>query len=226
MATFICHEMNKHKLSDELYKFVDKAAEFGAHSAIQDVISRHTLAIQAVMKSNSHFAEMTAQIDYHVNEIISQANRLGGLYWSVGHLRSAILLLQAASVTYQAIDKLAIERSNMTQTKLDENLSTIKLLNLAIKHAIFSQFLEHHAVSLRVTQVLSPEGLLKPYADKFDGWPQAQQYLFECCQGFSLPNPQHFIQASVVAAQTELGKLNVTVDSSAEAKRLSSFTGQ
>lgn len=209
MGAYVANEMRKQNNTVEQYKFADKAADYGIYSAIQTVINYHINAIKNATTANMNLDELNHLLDEKVKQIIVQAKRLGGLYWSMGNLDAAVLLLKAADCVYQSNDRMLIEQKNLMEQPLDNNILTIKLVKEAIRQAMFSQALENQETSQRILAVISPAGLFHAYAETFDDFEKAQAYLTRCCKGFMIPNTEKWIQAVAAEVTGEINKLHV-----------------
>jgi hypothetical protein len=211
MGAFVCHEMKKTSQPEERLQFTERACELGIPSALDESITRNLSAIETLIEKSTDINEINKKIKFHAQEIGSHAEKLGGLYWSIGYLYSAISLLKAADLMYQKFDKMTIEQRNLTQQKLDDNIQTITFVKQAIKYAVYSQYLENSEQSTKILEAISPEGLFHKYAYIFKDWPEAQNHLMACCQGFEIPNSKEFIAQVIKDSMTEIINLDLPI---------------
>jgi hypothetical protein len=209
MGAWVCFEMKNSSNPVDREKFLDKASEIGIHAALNESIYIDLAAIEKVIKEDFNPSAIKREIDKRAEKIFSKAEKLGGLYWSLGYLHAAIALLNVADSTYKNLDQLAIEQKVLTNQKLDDNILTIKLLRQAIKYATYSQQLENTDQSHKILKVLSPEGLFRACADIFKDWPEAQVYIATYCSNLAIPNPADFSKQAVQTGMQEVAKLNL-----------------
>ncbi|MDR3477761.1 MAG: DUF5630 domain-containing protein [Gammaproteobacteria bacterium] len=202
----------------ERNKYMDAAAELGIHAAIYDCMQRNLKAIEkALTKEDLSFNEITQLINHHADQIFLYGEKLGSQFWSMGYLYAAITLLQVADTAYERIDKLSMERSNMTKSKIDEELLTIRCLKAAIKYAVFSQALENTDQSQKILKVLSPHGIFSTYTDHFKDWGEAQAYVMAYGKTLNIPHPEKLMQSVMEEAEADIAKLNLSSSSSSKA---------